>query len=225
MAFLRKRVGTEAGSFGEALHELRQLRGFTMEDLGRRTGIHPRILETLEAERLEDLADPVYASRHVSVLSDVLEGRSRYLVEAYRALLERQGKAGTHTIFPRPKIRMRDLFVSSRAIGFAGFILFVLLVIGYVVWQATVVSSVPRLSVVSPVEGATVDLPRIGISGTTDPEALVTVNGETAFVDGDGVFQTRVDLPRGLSTIHVEARRRYGSTVTIERHVTYTPRQ
>lgn len=225
MTFLRKRVGTEAGGFGEALRELRALRGFTVVDLGRRTGIHPLILETLEAEHLEDLADPVYAARHVAVLSHTLEGRSRYLVEAYQALLTRQGLAGTHTIFPKPKIRMRDLFVSSRMIGFAGFILFVLLVIGYVVWQASVVSSVPRLSISTPVEGATVDLPRIAISGATDPEALITVNGETAFVDGNGSFQTLVDLPRGLSTIHVEARRRYGSTVTVERHVTYLPRQ
>ncbi|MEK7115789.1 MAG: helix-turn-helix domain-containing protein [Patescibacteria group bacterium] len=223
MAFLRKRVATIVGDFGEALHELRELRGFTIAELGRRSGIHPLILETLEKERLEDLADPMYAARHVFVLSETLEGRSRYLVEMYQQLLERRGQLKTHSIFPRPKIRMRDLFVSSRAIGFVGFVLFVLLLAGYVGWQARIVARVPHLSIETPREGATITLPRVTISGVTDPGAIVTVNGLNAFADTRGHFQSILDLPRGLSTIQIESRRRYGSSMKVERHVTYAP--
>ncbi len=223
MAFLRKRVGTIAGDFGKALREFRELRGFTIPELSRRSGIHPLILETLEEERLEDLADPVYAARHVCVLSETLEGRSRYLVEMYQALLERSGQAKKHSIFPRPKIRMRDLFVSSRAIGFVGFVFFALLLAGYVAWQARVVAMVPSLLIETPREGATITLPRATISGSTDPGAIVTVNGVNAFVDDRGYFQSMLDLPRGFSTIRIESRRRYGSTMAVERHVTYTP--
>lgn len=224
MPFLRKRLGVGSGNFGDALRELRELRGLHREELGRLLGIHPAILETLEEERLEDLADPVYAERHVRALSAFLEGRSRYLVETYRELLDRRGAIRSHAVFPRPRIRARDLLVSSRVLSFFVCVGVVGLLAGYLGWQARILAVPPQLEILSPQEGARFEKPLTMVIGVTDSGVIVFVNGRRVVVDGQGRFTAAVDLPRGLSAIRIEARRRYGSSAAvIERHLTYTP--
>lgn len=222
MSFFKKRIGDVEGGFGETLRELRELRGHSLEELGRRTGIHPLLILAFEEERLEDLSDPLYAERHVTILAEALESRASYLLEKYRELLEEHHVAPTRTLFPGPKVRKSELFVRSRAIAFAVFLCIAAVIGGYVFWQAAIISSVPRLAVESPAEGAVYDQPRVHVAGVTDPGAFVRVNGFTAVVDPQGVFSLSLDVPRGVSTVHVESHRRYGASAVVDRHITYS---
>jgi transcriptional regulator with XRE-family HTH domain len=221
MPFLHKRVGIVPGSFGEALRELRELRGYSVEEVARTTGIHPSIINAFEEEHLEKLLDPRYEERHVRTLVSVLEGQPAYFLEKYRDLLTAKGVAQEHEVLLRPRVRKRDLFVSSRVVAFLGFLLLVCAIVGYVVWQATLVASVPRLDLTSPEDGVRLDAPRVAITGQTDPAALIEVNGKQAVVGPDGRFDFQFDVPRGLTTLRIEARRRFGSAALIERHVIY----
>jgi len=221
MPFVQKKVHAAPGGFGETIRELRELRGYTLEGLARVSGIHMSILRAFEEERLEDLADPFYAERHVRGIVKALDGREAYVLEKYHALLATRGFVKqTHTVV-RQLVRKRDLFVSSHAVGFVGFLLVVICVGGYVAWQATLISSKPALDVTSPIDGQVLHSPHVEIIGETDPSALVDVNGAPAVVDASGVFHVGLDVPRGLTTLTVQARRRYGSATVVERHVNY----
>lgn len=221
MSFLQKRVGTTSGGFGETLREVRELRGYSINMLAKMSGIHPLIVQALEEERLEDLADPVYAERHVRALASALESTSVYLLEKYRALLDARGVPRSHALFPGARLRMTDLFVRPRAVAFAGFLCVALLLSAYVFWQASILSSVPKLVVDSPVEGAVSSAPRLRVTGMTDAGAFVNVNGVNAVVDPSGAYSIQLDIPRGVSVIRIEARRRYGTSAVVERHVSY----
>ncbi len=221
MPFLKKRIGATSGGFGETLREVRELRGYTIVALAKMSGIHPFIVQAFEEERIEDLADPVYAERHVQALAEALESAPSYLLEKYHALLDARGVPRSHALFPSPRLRMSDLFVRPRAVAFAGFLCVALLIGAYVFWQANVLSSVPRLVVESPIEGAVSPAPRMRVSGVTDSGAFVNVNGVNAVVDVTGSYSIQLDIPRGVSVIRVEARRRYGPAAIVERHVSY----
>ncbi|MFZ2804500.1 MAG: helix-turn-helix domain-containing protein [Patescibacteria group bacterium] len=221
MAFLQKRIHAATGGFGETLRELRELRGYSIDDLSRATGIHGSVLKAFEEERLEEIADPYYAERHIRTIVKALEGREPYVMEKYHALLTARGILKPSNSLARARVRKRDLFVSSRAIGFIGFLLLVAAIVGYVFWQATLIGSQPPLSVVSPADGMVLATPHVDVTGHTDPSALVDVNGVQAVVDVSGNFQASLDVPRGLTTLEVEAKRRYGSAAIVERHVTY----
>lgn len=222
MSFLKKRIGDVEGGFGESLRELRELRGYSLEELGRLSGIHPLIVFALEEERIEDLSDPAYAERHVQALADALQSRSGYLLEKYRQVLETRHVQRSHALFPAPKVRRADLFVRSRAVAFAGFLLLVGCIGAYVLWQVSIISSVPSLIVFTPTEGAMLTEPRAHVTGMTDVGSFVDVNGIGAVVDAKGQFAVTVDLPRGVSLLRVEARRRHGTSAVIERHVSYS---
>lgn len=220
MTFVQKQLG-DGGGFGHDLRELRELRGLSYQDLAAVTKIHISVLEALEEERIQDLSDPLYAERLVRAIVIALEGRPAYFLKKYRDVLEakRAITAGAMTV--RPLVRRRDFFVTSRAVTVLGFLLFVGLVAGYLIWQGHALQDAPQLSVISPVEGAQLESPRVDVSGQTDSSAVVTVNGRAAVVDRDGRFYLSFDVPRGLTTITIEARRRYGSSVMETRRVTY----
>lgn len=220
MPFVQKHLG-EGGGFGHDLRELRELRGLSYEDLSAITKIHVSVLAALEEERIADLSDPLYAERLVRAVVLALEGRPAYFLKKYRDLLEAAWEAPTETAGLRRTVRRRDFFVTSRVVALLGFLALVGLAAGYLIWQGHALQNAPSLVVTSPVEGLRLESPHVDVSGTTDPEATVTVNGRPAVVDRDGRFSLSFDVPRGLTTMTIEARRRYGSSVVETRRVTY----
>lgn len=211
---------TEGAGFGHDLRELREVRGVSLEDLGAQTKIHPSVIRALEEERLEELKDPAYTERHVRALVLALEGRPGYFVKKYRELIETKG-VGRERKTPVRAPRARDFFVLPHAIAFVGFLCVVALTAAYLVWQGYVLQDAPRLIVITPVDGAVFDVPEITVRGNTDPSAIVTVNGRSAVVDRDGQFSVTFDIPRGSTTLTIEAKRRFGSSFREIRRVTY----
>jgi transcriptional regulator with XRE-family HTH domain len=219
MSFVQKQL-TGGAEFGHDLRELRELRGLSLDELSRITKIHSSVISALEEERFQDLADPVYAERLVRALVATLEGRPAYFIKKYRERLEDAGLA-TEPQTPRPSPKPLDFFVLSRAVAFIGFLLLVGLAAAYVFWQGRALQDAPSLVVSTPVDGAIVDRPDIDVQGTTDPTATVLINGRPAVVDRDGHFSASFDIPRGATTLVIEARRRFGSSATVVRRVTY----
>ncbi|MBP9869189.1 helix-turn-helix domain-containing protein [Patescibacteria group bacterium] len=222
MAFVQKRVTSGSGGFGEALRELRELRGYSRDDVSKATGIHLTTLVAFEEEHLDELIDPVYAERHVKTIITLLEGRPSYFLEKYRVLLKAQSvRRDVASILPPKRVRARDLFVSSRVMAFLGFLLFLAVVGGYVIWQTVLLASSPLLEVTSPIDGARLEGPRVLIEGRTDAGAIVTVNGATAVVEQNGQFRGHLDIPRGLTTLTIVSRRRFGAPSIVTRLVIY----
>jgi transcriptional regulator with XRE-family HTH domain len=223
MSFVRKKVDAERG-FGEDLKELRELRGWSLEQLSKVTGMPASTIEALENEELDRLRDPIYAERHVRVLVKALEGRVGFFLHKYRIFLEENGLNGDSqplTFFAR--VRRSALFVPSKY-----FLILLPLplafVLGWYVWrQAAYLSAPPRLEVSLPVDHAVVHEPAVRVSGLTDPTASVLINGSPAVVESSGDFGLSLNIPRGMTKLSIVAERRYGGRSEDVRYVTYEP--
>ncbi len=221
MPFLHRRVQAVLGRFGEAMRELRFQRGYSQESLSHVSGIHVSVIRALEEERLKDLIDPEYAERHVRALVVLLDGHVPYFMEKYQTCLHEMGLGVmTKNVLP-PRVRKRDLFVTSRLTAYAGFLVVLCAIAGYVLWQVFLISSRPVLTVAEPQDGVQVFTPSVVVVGETDPSALLEINGRQTVIDANGAFHSVIDIPSGISTIRITSRRRYGSTSAVERHVMY----
>lgn len=220
MSFVQRQLGSDA-SFGPTLRELRELRGLSREELAELTKIHVSVVAAMEEERISELSDPVYAERHVRALVKALDGRLPYFLPKYRDVVARKLAADPKAFSVRANVRRRDFFVLTRFVALGGFILLVGLSAAYVVWQAHLLQDPPPLVIFSPKEGEEFASPSVNIQGHTAAGAIVTVNGKKAVVDPSGDFHLIFDLSRGLTTLTIEARRRYGSSVIDTRRVTY----
>lgn len=222
MSFVQKHIHSQIGGFGTDLRELRELRGYSRETLSHISGIHIVQIAALEDERLEDIADAVYAERHVRTLVRALEGRPEFFLGKYRELLVARKLAHPPENALRKNVRTRDFFVTSRLFVFFGFCAVIFAISAYVFFQVREISSAPVLTVSMPLEGEQTESSHVRVVGTTDPSATVSVNGQKAIVESSGEFVLSIDVPTGVSTLRVESRRRYSKPTVIERHVMFT---
>jgi hypothetical protein len=64
---------------------------------------------------------------------------------------------------------------------------------------------------------------KVKVSGKTDPENSVSINGITAILNSEGNFSREVSINDGENTINIEAVNQVGNKTTELRKVTYTP--
>jgi hypothetical protein len=83
----------------------------------------------------------------------------------------------------------------------------------------------PPLTVVSPVDRKVVtgNDPRISITGSTDPEARLTINDRIVIVSYDGKFSYNLVLNPGDTTVVIIATDRNGNQARKEMTLTYNP--
>ena len=79
------------------------------------------------------------------------------------------------------------------------------------------------LQVLSPQDGATVNVAQIEVSGVASPGAVVSVNDNVIVAGADGRFATTVSLDEGPNLIEVIASNNSGNQLSAEITVTYEP--
>jgi hypothetical protein len=77
----------------------------------------------------------------------------------------------------------------------------------------------PQLVVLTPDDGDSVRGNSIGVTGTTEPEVSVTINGLAAPVDANGTWGDAVELREGKNEIVVTAKKKYGKATVEKRTV------
>lgn len=217
MGFIQKRVAGEHTGFGPELIALRELRGLSRNDVWRRTGIHPLLLSIFEEERFAELADPTYDERHVIRVVEALEGKVPYFLAKYREAIKTGEK--TPDVLLHPCVRKRDFFVITRTPVIIGVFLILIGIGSFVGWHIREVSAPPDLRISFPEEGAHILGSAVKVVGETEPNATLLINGQRVLVSDVGRFEADLDIPSGLQTLRIEARRRQGQVTTLERHV------
>ena len=64
---------------------------------------------------------------------------------------------------------------------------------------------------------------KVRISGKTDPDDIVTINGSVVIVNGDGSFSVERELVDGENSFSITATSQVGNTTQIQRKVTFNP--
>ena len=86
----------------------------------------------------------------------------------------------------------------------------------------TVDTAAPALALTAPSDGATTTTPVVTVSGTTEPDVRLVVNGVVASVAPDGSFAFELALREGANTILATATDPAGNAATASVTVTYT---
>lgn len=83
----------------------------------------------------------------------------------------------------------------------------------------------PALEVNQPTDGAEIKGgdKKVVVSGKTDPDNSVTVNGSTVIVNSEGNFQTSIGINDGDNLITIIASNNFTNTNQIQKTVKYTP--
>ncbi len=204
---------------GQILADERQKQRITLTELSQVTRIKIEYLQALEKNQFDKLPSSVFVKGFIKSYARVLNLDQKSLLAILRRDYQ-ENKSG--------KLLLRQYIrpVSARQKQWRPIILIVVIfaaiflsLVGYIGVQWYNLNKPPSLEIYSPEENEFVSS-QIIISGTTESEAILSVNAQPVAIQPDGSFKTEVYLPReGISTITIEAVDQRGRSTLKQRTV------
>ena len=202
---------------GQRLQDERKRRNLTLEEVAAAIKIRSEFLSAIEKGAYDRLPSPAYAQGFVSNYGVFLGFSKRETLALFRREFDEQKayKVLPKGMVEQEKFHHKTFRMQRTTISIIAILIFLVV---YLAFQYRSVFFGPPLSVDSPNAGSTVHQD-VQVKGSTDPTAVVAVNGDIVSVDENGNFVKNVTLLPGKSDIQVVAKNREGKTTTLDRLV------
>lgn len=201
---------------GEILAAARREKGWSLEELSRRTKIQQKFLKAIELSRLSKLPKAPFVKGFVRTAAGELGLDPQGLAAIFRRDFGVSEKAD---IVPKTlETEKKNLAWTPQMTAAAGIIVAVISFLGYLGWQLLRLAAGPILIISQPPEAAVAGA-EVVVEGKTDPGAEVTINGQEIKKNKDGGFSQILSLTPGEHTITVMAVGQNGKKATEQRTV------
>lgn len=198
----------------QELKKKRALLKISLADAAKELNISQRHLEAVEDCRLNDLPSGIYGRKIVKEYSAML-GLKDFPVEEMFANADcNRGK----DMFSRKTISNSAIVIPQVFKNFA-VLGAIIICFFYLLNRFENVVKPPILQVTYPAENLIIDERDLDVSGYSESEAEITINGDQVLCDSEGNFNQQVNLRDGLNTIVIKAKKKYGSETTVVKQV------
>jgi len=211
------------------LKEAREQAGLSIEQMSVKTRLGKKYILALEACEFEKLPKgDVYQKNFIKRYLEVLNIPCTSYIQQF-LIEESYDNQPAQVASPRIHPHKSKSTISLRALPdlmkYISVAVIFLGVFGYLGWQVHRILQPPTLVLVSPDDGHITSDEQILISGASDPETHITINGKAVSIAQEGQFEQNLDLVEGLNTIVVSATKKHGKSTTQTRYVTQRPVQ
>lgn len=208
---------------GQLLNDARLHKKLDLSEIARVTKIREQFLRYIEADDYSRLPSGATARGFIRNYSEFIGLKPDYVLAVFRRdfVENKQGQ-----IVPRglaEPVAQPSVWTPKSTI-IAGVVCVCLIFAAYVVYQYRILTGPPPLTIKQPTEvELQVTEPSIVITGQTDPEATISINGQLVALEKGGNFSVRVSLGTGQNVIAVEATSKSGKKTVQTRRVNLTP--
>ena len=204
---------------GQTLRETRESKLLTLEDVERQTKIRVELLYALERNDYDKLPPATFVQGFIKNYGRFLQLDTEKLL----ALFRRDYEAKKHMpvvmeSLKAPAKKNKFTLTPSMLIG-SVVVIIILCFFAYLWVEYRQFVGAPELSVNTPQDQQTVDIPSVVVEGKTEPEVKVTVNDQEIGTDPEGRFREEVKLSATTNSITVTATSKFGQQAKIERTV------
>jgi len=215
MLFEQKKIHIE--TLNEYLAFVRNNLNLSLENVGKKTGIKLKFLQSLESGDFRPLPADVYVIGFLRQLAELYLVDSAELIQQYKKekniqkQVAKQSQAFAQGWYKR---YFGKLIITPKVLSVILGLMFVTLTLGYIIWQLWSINRIPVLQVLEPQNNAVISGSVVNVSGATSPGAEVSVNGQNIFVDDKGGFKTQAALSPGPEEIVISASNRFGKSAS-----------
>ena len=212
-AFIPKKLPLEETP-GEKLRQARRYKNLKIEDIAKRLNIRAEYLMALEEERFDRLPAGLYGKNFLKEYAAYLGLNPRELL---KGLDEQVGQ--TENPFSQKVVNKHKFIIFPKILRTTAIIIAVLICFLYLVFYFKKIVYPPFLQIISPEKNMLIASSSILVSGVTEPEAEVQINGQTVLNNNNGHFSQAVDLKAGLNNIIITAQKKYSQEETVIRQI------
>lgn len=200
------------------LREARERSGVPLETVAKKTRMSARYLLALEECRWGDLPfSRAYQKHLIKAYAQAIGADSTpYISQFEDEELWHEKKRAPAPVVPKHFSRFLSLPLVLRAISTGALSL---LLVGYLGFQVKRIVDPPTLLIYSPADGDIVRTGTLAVSGKTEREVKVTLNGAPVSQNERGEFTAMLDLETGVNTLVFSAKKKHGKTTTHVRNV------
>lgn len=214
-AFVPKKIKyTE--SWGEKLRQARRFKNLKIDEISKKLNIRSEYLLALEDERIEDLPAGLYGKNFVKEYAAFLALDEQEILKNWNE----QILSGTpDDPFSRKILARNKFIIFPKIVKNLLIIGAVLICFLYLTYYFKKITLPPKLIITQPETNLALSGTNINISGQTESEAEITINGEIVLNNHNGYFSQTVNLKKGLNNIIVKAKKKYSREQTVTRQI------
>ena len=215
MVFEKKKIQIE--TLSEYLVAMRTGSGLSLAEVSQKTSISIKFINALESGNFKNLPAGVYVAGFLKQLAKLYSVDADELICQYKKEQNIHKQMQAQVKFSGqawPRKFFRKIVITPKLLSFLAGMLFILITVGYIVWQVWSINKTPALEIFEPANNSVIEGTTALVRGQTDPGNSVTVNDQGIFVDAGGNFKTQLGLSSGPKEIKVAAKNRFDKAVT-----------
>lgn len=199
---------------GEILSEKRKELGVGLEDIEKETKIRKKYLEAIERNDFAKISESTIVKGFIRNYAQALGLPAENVLAVFRRDF-RENERGQ--IIPRGMVEPlseKSFYWTPKTTIITCFFIVVFGFVFFFVKQYLGFSSAPPLEVFSPLDNQTIK-EKVIVSGKTDKDASVKIDGTLISISEDGDFEEEIVLPRGDNVLTIESVNRKGKKSTV----------
>ncbi len=199
---------------------LREQKGITLQNISDRLKMSKSHITALEECRTQDLPfAPIYKKKLVKQYCQIVGADYTSMVQQFV-----EEELETTTLPQEEKIKTKKrLYSHWNHLPFffrlGASLCVALMFFGYLGLQIKKIIDPPQLNLFSPVNGMITADADLKITGQTDKEVKVLINGKEIKNSEQGLFDETLSLSPGVNTLVISAEKKHGKTTTETRYV------
>lgn len=209
VAFTRKKI--DSLTLGERLKKLRDQRRLSLLEISRNTNIQTKYLSYLEEGEYLKLPADVYVKGFLRSYAHYMGINENVLIKQYlrEKGIQKNIKKDVGEEKTGKPLNVSSFVITPKAMIIAAIVLVVGGAFWYLYREVNSFVSEPRLFIIKPSDGSTVEGKIVHVTGVAEKDAMVTINDQGVIVNEKGEFSEDIGLQEGLNVIKVKARNRF----------------
>jgi|SRR3990167_2229766 len=217
--FQSNKIYLDSETVSEQLRSARQAKKLKLSEISKKLNINEKYLIALEKGEYDELPHGIYGKNFLREYALFLGLDYKKLAQDFENEINLLEPKRQKELFSKQVIKKRYLLAMPKILKN----IFIFLIIGvcfiYLGYRLNKIISPPLLIVDSPMADLITDQNFLVISGRTEAEASLIINGQTVLTDKNGNFLQTVSLKNGINVITITANKKYGRGSTVIRQI------
>lgn len=219
MLFKSNKIYLDSETISEQLRSARQAKKLKLSQIAKKLNINEKHLTALEKGEYEKLPHGVYGKNFLREYALFLGLPYKKLAKDYETEINLIEPRRQKELFSKQVIKKRYLLAMPKILKNS--LIFLTICVGFIYlgYRVNKIISPPLLIITSPAADSTTSQTSLEVSGRTEAEASLMINGQTVLTDKNGDFFQIISLKNGVNIITVTANKKYGRGNTIIKQI------
>lgn len=197
-------------TLAEKLRQARLNAKLELKFLSKKINIPVKYLELLEAGDYQSLPGDIYTKAWLKQYASILSLNASDLLIDFE--IERKIAKKVQATFQPQKKSFSWHWLGPRFLRWALIVLVAGTLLSYLIWEIFNIIKAPELDLVFPPSNYKTVEASIDVSGRTEPEVQLNINGEQVLLDNEGKFNKNINLALGLNNLEISAKKKHSRT-------------